>query len=81
MVVKIVERKLRKVLDYGSLIWYNTLMDKIVDDREIKKAVVYEEEIRNSFEWAIESGELHGRISALVKSWESENKENFPKTS
>ena len=27
--VKIVERKWRKVLDYGGLIWYNTLMDKI----------------------------------------------------
>lgn len=74
-------RKWRKVLDYGGMIWYNTLMDKLVDDEEIKRAVVYEEEIRNSFEGAIESGELHSRISALVKSWESGNKENFPKTS
>ena len=28
MLVKIGERKWRKVLDYGGLIWYNTLMDK-----------------------------------------------------
>ena len=27
--VKIVERKWRKVLDYGGMIWYNTLMDKV----------------------------------------------------
>lgn len=47
---------------------------EVVDDEEIKRAVVCEEEIRNSFEEAIESGELHSSISELVKIWRENKK-------
>ena len=59
---------------YAGAIYYGICSD---NEEEIQKAVMGEEEIRNSFEEALESGELHSSISELVKSWDSENAEKW----